>query len=171
MVTPPVLIAIGIIVGIYSGIMGLGGGTIMIPIMVLLLGFSQQKSVATSLAVMIPPVTLPAVIRYWKDGQVDWMVAVWIAVGVLAGSAIGQMVSKWIVDRMGDNALKLVFGFVLVYVAGYTIFQTLGKDRLVRTVLFAGVMLLAAVMFYAATRWYDARDRSALSSDTTRTMQ
>lgn len=164
MTSPALLIAIGIIVGIYSGIMGLGGGTIMIPVMVLLLGFTQQKSVATSLAVMIPPVTLPAVIRYWKDGQVDWQIAVWIALGVLAGSAVGQIISKWIVERLGDNALKLVFGFVLVYVAGYTIFQTLGKDRLVRSISFAGVMLFAAVLFYAVTRWYDGRETAGAPS-------
>jgi uncharacterized protein len=123
-VNPIWLIVIGVAVGIYSGIMGLGGGTIMIPILVLALGFGQHKAVATSLAVMIPPVTLPAVIRYWKDGHVDWQVAAWIAVGVLCGTPLGQMVAK----HLSDTALKLVFGFVLVYIAGYTIFQTLGKQ-------------------------------------------
>lgn len=163
MTSPAALIAIGVLVGIYSGIMGLGGGTIMIPIMVLLLGFTQQKSIATSLAVMIPPVTLPAVIRYWQEGQVDWKIALWIAIGVLCGSAVGQMIASTVARRLGDNSLKLVFGFVLVYVAGYTIFQTLGRDKLIRSVLFAAVMLAAAVLFYVATRWYDARTAAAAS--------
>jgi hypothetical protein len=157
---PLALLAIGIIVGIYSGIMGLGGGTLMIPIMVLLLGFTQQKAVATSLAVMIPPVTLPAVISYYRNGQVDFTVAVWIAVGVLLGTPLGAYVAIQIADRLGDKTLKLIFGFVLVYVAGYTIFQTLGN--LTRSILFAAVMLLAAGVFYGATRLYDSHRQESV---------
>lgn len=54
--------------GVFSGIMGLGGGAIMIPLMVLVLQFSQTKAHGLSLAVMIPPVTLPAVIAYFRNG-------------------------------------------------------------------------------------------------------
>ena len=57
---PAFLILFGIVVGVFSGLMGLGGGSVMIPIMVLLLGMTQQQAHGTSLAVMIPPVTLPA---------------------------------------------------------------------------------------------------------------
>src|SRR4051795_1126191 len=81
MVNPAILIGVGILVGIYSGIMGLGGGTVMIPVLVLLLGFNQHQAVATSLAVMIPPVTLPAVIAYYKEGHVNLRIAAFIAIG------------------------------------------------------------------------------------------
>ena len=146
------LIVIGVAVGLYSGIMGLGGGTIMIPILVLALGFGQHKAVATSLAVMIPPVTLPAVIKYYREGHVDPWVAAWVAVGVLCGTPVGATVAGYLSDR----ALKLVFGFVLVYVAGYTIFQTLGKQYLVRSILLAAVLVVASAAFFLAVRWYDA---------------
>src|SRR6266540_4164930 len=106
---PLILIAVGVIVGVYGGVMGLGGGTVMIPILVLLLGFSQHQAVATSLAAMIPPVALPAVIKYYKDGHVDPKVALWIAVGILAGSFFGALIA----GKLSDTALKLVFGFVL----------------------------------------------------------
>jgi uncharacterized protein len=150
---PAVLFGIGIIVGVYSGIMGLGGGTIMIPILVLLLGFTQHQAVGTSLAVMIPPVTLPAVIQYYREGQVNVGVAVWIALGFLPAVFFGAYLAQQLPDRM----LKLVFGFVLVYVAGYTIFGTLGKQHLVRTIAFAAVLVLVAAAFFAATAWYDRR--------------
>src|SRR5688572_28323652 len=88
MINPAILIGIGIIVGIYSGIMGLGGGTIMIPVLVLLLGFTQHQAVGTSLAVMIPPVTLPAVIEYYRKGHVDLRIAAFIAIGFLAGAIL-----------------------------------------------------------------------------------
>ena len=146
------LIVIGVAVGVYSGIMGLGGGTIMIPILVLALGFGQHKAVATSLAVMIPPVTLPAVIKYYREGHVDPWVAAWIAAGVLAGTPAGAAVAGYLSDR----ALRLVFGFVLVYIAGYTIFQTLGRQHLVRSMVLAGVLLAAAAAFFLVVRWYDA---------------
>lgn len=161
------LILLGLIVGIYSGIMGLGGGTIMIPAMVLALGFTQQKAVATSLAVMIPPVTLLAVIRYYRDGQVDVRVAAWIAVGVVVGSLVGAIITGWIVRQFGDNTLKLVFAFVLTYISGYMLFQTLGKQYLVRSMLFAGVLVLVSFLFFTAVKWYDARNAPPTQSTPT----
>jgi hypothetical protein len=153
MLHPGVLFGIGIIVGVYSGIMGLGGGTIMIPILVLLLGFTQHEAVGTSLAVMIPPVTLPAVIQYYREGHVKFDVAVWIALGFLPAAFVGAYLTQYFTDWM----LKLVFGFVLVYIAGYTIFGTLGKQHLVRTISFAAILLLVAAIFFGATWWYDRR--------------
>jgi uncharacterized membrane protein YfcA len=142
------LFVIGVIVGIYSGIMGLGGGTIMIPIMVLILGFTQKEALGTSLAVMIPPVTLPAVIEYYRNGHVKPTVAIWIALGVLPGAFLGG----YIANQLGQNSLKMIFGFVLVYVAGYTI---LGKEHIVRTMLLAGVLVIVAGAMFGAARWYD----------------
>src|SRR5687768_31122 len=55
---PAYLILFGVVVGVFSGVMGLGGGAVMIPIMVLLLAMDQPTAHGTSLAVMIPPVTL-----------------------------------------------------------------------------------------------------------------
>jgi hypothetical protein len=154
---PLILISIGVFVGIYSGIMGLGGGTAMIPVMVLLLGFSQHQAVGTSLAVMIPPVTLPAVIRFYREGHVDLGVAAWIALGVLLGTPVGAIIAS----KLGDKPLTLVFGFFLTYVAAYTVFQTLGKHHLTRSMILAAILVLVSTAFYFATRWYDAAYPSA----------
>lgn len=153
---PLILIAIGVFVGIYSGIMGLGGGTVMIPVLVLMLGFSQHQAVGTSLAVMIPPVTLPAVIGYYRNGDVKFSIAAWIALGVLLGTSLGFMVAK----RLSDNTLTLVFGFILTYVAGYTIFQTLGKHHLTRSMILAALFVLISTAFYFAVRLYDSMHAS-----------
>src|SRR5258706_15739406 len=96
MTHPAILIGIGILVGIYSGIMGLGGGTVMIPVLVLLLGFTQHQAVGTSLAVMIPPVTLPAVIEFYRKGHVDLRIAAWIALGFLGGALVGGFIANQI---------------------------------------------------------------------------
>jgi uncharacterized membrane protein YfcA len=122
----------------------------MIPVMVLALAMTQQEAHGTSLAVMIPPVTLPAVIEYYRKGHVNLAVAGWMAVGVLLGSFFGA----WIATSLPKEMLKLVFGFVLIYVAAYTVF---GKEHLVRTMSLSGVLVFVAVCLYAATRWYDAQ--------------
>jgi uncharacterized membrane protein YfcA len=148
---PAILVLIGIFVGVYSGIMGLGGGTVMIPIMILLLGLRPKQALGTSLAVMLPPVTLTAVLTYWKSGNVDWWMALWIALGVPLGMYVGARFvnSRWV----DEGTAKTIFGLVLVYVAAYTV---LGKDHLVRSMILSALMVLVAVAVVGATRWYDA---------------
>ncbi|HEV8379328.1 MAG TPA: sulfite exporter TauE/SafE family protein [Tepidisphaeraceae bacterium] len=154
MTNPAILIGIGVLVGIYSGIMGLGGGTVMIPVLVLLLGFTQHQAVATSLAVMIPPVTLPAVIAYWREGHVNLRIAIWMAIGFAAGAYLGAFAA----NHLRDNTMKLIFGFILVYVGGYTLFNTLGREHLVRNMIVAGVLVVIAAAAYGALRAADARE-------------
>ena len=152
---PMFLILFGVLVGVFSGVMGLGGGSIMIPVMVLALAMTQQQAHGTSLAVMIPPVTLPAVIEYYRKGHVNLAVAGWMALGVLLGSFFGA----WIATSLPKEALKLVFGFVLIYVAAYTVF---GKEHLVRTLSLSGALVFVAVAIYFLTRWYDARPSAGI---------
>jgi uncharacterized membrane protein YfcA len=161
MSNPLVLVLFGVLVGVFSGVMGLGGGSIMIPVMVLALAMTQQEAHGTSLAVMIPPVTLPAVIEYYRKGHVDLAVAGWMAVGVLLGSFFGAMIAT----SLPKEGLKLVFGFVLIYVAAYTVF---GKEHLVRTLALSAALVLIAVAVYGATRWYDARPADPAASPAVR---
>jgi uncharacterized membrane protein YfcA len=152
-INPAILIGVGIFVGIYGGIMGLGGGTVMIPVLVLLLGFTQHQAVGTSLAVMIPPVTLPAVIEFYRKGQVDLRIAAWIALGFVVGAFLGGFIA----NKLNDTVLRLIFGFVLIYVGGYTLFQTLGKQHLVRSMVVAGVLTVVAAGAYFAFRASDGK--------------
>ena len=155
MSNPVLLVLFGVVVGVFSGVMGLGAGSIMIPVMVLALAMTQQEAHGTSLAVIIPPVTLPAVIEYYRKGHVNLGVAGWMALGVLLGSFFGA----WIATSLPKEMLKLVFGFVLIYVAAYTVF---GKEHLVRTLSLSGVLVFIAVGIYFLTRWYDARPGGAV---------
>jgi uncharacterized protein len=145
---PISFVLFGVVVGVFSGVMGLGGGSVMIPIMVLLYGLTQPEAHGTSLAVMIPPVTLPAVIEYYRHGNVKMGMAGWMAAGVLCGTFFGAWVANW----MPRETLKLVFGFVLIYVAAYTV---LGKENIARTTVLAGVLVLVAVAIWSGAKWYD----------------
>jgi uncharacterized membrane protein YfcA len=124
----------------------------MIPVMVLAFQMTQPGAHGTSLAVMIPPVTLPAVIEYYRNGNVNVSMAAWMAAGVLAGSFFGAYVA----NSLPKETLKLVFGFLLIYVAAYTVF---GKAHLTRTTVLSAVLVAIAFGVFAATRWYDQQNQ------------
>ncbi|MBP7257662.1 MAG: sulfite exporter TauE/SafE family protein [Chitinophagales bacterium] len=111
------LLCIGLLAGVLSGLIGIGGGIIMIPLL-LLLGLSQHQAQGTSLAVLAVPVTALAAFNYYKEGYVDWKYAALIAVFFVIGGYIG---SKFAL-QIDEKVLKKIFGFVLLLVAGKLIF-------------------------------------------------
>jgi uncharacterized membrane protein YfcA len=114
-----ILLFIGLFAGILSGLIGIGGGIIMVPLL-LLLGLSQHESQGTSLAVLSVPVTALAAFNYYKEGYVDWKYAAIIAVFFVIGGYIG---SKFAI-QIDEKILKKIFGVILLLVAGKLI---LGK--------------------------------------------
>lgn len=119
-VTQIILLAIiGLIAGIFSGSLGVGGAIIVIPALVFFLGLSQHQAQGTSLAFMIPPVTLLAVINYWKQGYVNWKFALILALMFFIGAYIGSTISVNIPEKI----LKKMFGALLLFVAARMIFS------------------------------------------------
>lgn len=108
------LVLIGILAGILSGLVGVGGGVIMVPLLVLLLGFSQHQAQGTSLAVLVVPVTAVAVYSYYKEGYIDWRYAAIIAVFFVIGGYFGSKIAIGLDQRM----LKKIFGVILILIAG-----------------------------------------------------
>ena len=161
MFNPILLLGFGVMVGVFSGVMGLGGGSVMIPVMVLVLGLTQTQAHGTSLAVMTVPVMLPAVLHYWSRGNVNLQVAAWTAVGVAMGTFFGA----YIANSLPKEKLALVFGLVLIYVAAYTIF---GKENLLRTTLLAGALVAIAALMLAGTKWWDAHTTAAVAEAMTK---
>lgn len=108
------LVAIGILAGIFSGFMGIGGGVIMIPLMMLLLGYDQHQAQGMSLAVLAVPVTFIAAYTYHKSGHpIEWRYAVVIAACFVVGGFLG---SKFAV-KIDQLLLKRIFAVVLILVA------------------------------------------------------
>jgi hypothetical protein len=109
-----ILIIIGLSAGILSGLVGVGGGIIMVPLFVLFLGLTQQNAQGLSLAVMLPPVTFLAVYNYQKaGGGIDWRVALTVSLLFVIGGFIGSKIALQIDQRM----LRKVFGFLMLIVA------------------------------------------------------
>lgn len=107
------LLAIGLVAGSMSGLIGIGGGIIMVPAMVFLLGMTQHQAQGTSLAVMIPPIGLLAAMQYYKQGHIDLRFAAVIALGFLVGGMIG---GKFAID-LPEAILRKVFACVLIAIA------------------------------------------------------
>ncbi len=107
------LLCIGLLAGILSGLIGIGGGIIMIPLL-LWLGLSQHQAQGTSLAVLAVPVTALAAYNYYKEGYVDWRYAALIAVFFVIGGVIGSKLALQIDQKL----LKKIFGVILLLVAG-----------------------------------------------------
>lgn len=152
------LIAFGIFVGVFSGLMGVGGGAVMVPVMVLAMGMTQVKAHGMSLMVMVPLATLPAVIGYFREGKLDpsdiWTAA-FIWVGFMLGGYFGSKLAVMIANYKG--MLSLVFGLLLVYVATYT---ALGKGNMTRSIVLSLVVTAMAATVVIGAKWYDARAKA-----------
>ncbi|MFZ9687377.1 MAG: sulfite exporter TauE/SafE family protein [Chitinophagaceae bacterium] len=107
------LILIGIAAGFLGGLVGIGGGVIIVPALVLLLGISQHNAQGISLAMMLFPVGILGVINYYKKGYVDFKYAGLIAIGFLLGSYIGSRFSL----SLPQDTVKKIFAVVMIVLA------------------------------------------------------
>ncbi|WP_299211941.1 sulfite exporter TauE/SafE family protein [uncultured Aquimarina sp.] len=112
------LVVIGLLAGFLSGTMGIGGSVVMIPLLILWVGFTQHQAQGTSLAVLSVPVTLLAAFNYYKEGHVNLKFAAIIAVTFILGGYLG---SKFAIS-VNQAVLKKIFGGVLLLVALKMIF-------------------------------------------------
>ena len=106
-----VLLVIGLIAGLMSGFLGIGGGIIIIPALVYILGYSQQNAQGTSLGLLLPPIGLLAVLNYHKAGFVNIKAATIMCASFIIGSYIS---SKLAVD-LPEAILKKVFATFLLF--------------------------------------------------------
>jgi len=105
---PPlfVLIGIGLAAGVLSGVFGIGGGVVIVPALIYLAGFRQHMATGTSLAVLLPPVGIAAVLEYYRHGNVNLYAALIIAVTLTIGGWSGAIVA----NRLAGPYLRLAFG-------------------------------------------------------------
>ena len=115
------LVLFGLFVGVFAGLTGTGGGLVLVPIFVLLFGFAQKESQGTSLAMILSPASIPALLNYHRAGAIHWYMVYTVAPGMFVGSYFGSRLAVF----LPQQALKLTFAFVLIYVAGYMIFSQL----------------------------------------------
>ena len=106
-------ILFGLIGGTLSGLTGLGGGFIMVPLLVFFFGMTQHAAQGTSLAVLLPPLGLMAFLQYYRNGHVDVQVAVLVALGFFFGGWLGG----WGAQLISGPALRKGFAVVMALIA------------------------------------------------------
>lgn len=111
-------LVVGVAAGMLSGLIGIGGGIIIVPALVILFGFSQHTAQGTTLALMVPPIGLLAAWTYYKAGFVDLKAAAIICIGFVAGSVLSANFATAIPEAM----LRKIFGGVLLLVSLKMIF-------------------------------------------------
>ncbi len=111
-------VILGLVAGIASGLVGIGGGIIIVPSLVYLFKFSQHQAQGTTLALMVPPIGILAAWTYFKEGYVNIPVALLICLGFVLGGYFGAKIAAGIPDLM----LKKIFGGVMVIMGLYMIF-------------------------------------------------
>ncbi|OGQ51595.1 MAG: permease [Deltaproteobacteria bacterium RIFCSPLOWO2_02_FULL_53_8] len=112
------IIIVGLAAGALSGLVGVGGGIVVVPALVFLLGFTQHQAQGTTLAMMVPPIGILAAWQYYKHGHVDIKIAALLCGGFIVGGLIGGRFA----NTISSAALEKAFGFVLLLISLKMIF-------------------------------------------------
>ena len=90
------VLAVACVCGIASGMFGIGGGVLLVPLLVLLFAFGQHRAQGTSLVALIPPTGVLALMAYAKQGFVSWKTGLLLIPGLFLGGIAGGKAAKWI---------------------------------------------------------------------------
>lgn len=112
-------VLLGIVAGVLSGIIGIGGGIIIVPSLIYFFKFSQQQAQGTTLALLVPPIGILAAWTYYKQGFVDLKTAGLIVIGFFIGALFGAIYST----HISADLLRKVFAVILVLVGIKMFFQ------------------------------------------------
>lgn len=106
-------IILGLVAGIFSGLIGIGGGIIIVPALVIIFGMSQHLAQGTTLALLVPPIGILAAMTYYKQGYVDLKVAGLIIIGFTLGGLVGAKLAT----GLSTLILERIFGIALLLIS------------------------------------------------------
>lgn len=112
-------IVVGLMVGVFSGMVGIGGGVVLVPILAYGFGMTQEMAQGTTLALLLPPTGLLAFWQYYRAGHADLKIGLLLALGIFIGGYFG---GSW-AQHMSNAALRKLFAVVLVGIAVKMFFQ------------------------------------------------
>jgi uncharacterized protein len=104
---------IGLVAGMLSGLVGVGGGIVIVPALVFFLGFSQHQAQGTSLGLLLLPIGIFAVMNYYNKGHIDVKVVLVMAIGFVLGGYFGSKIAL----NISQDLLRKIFAIVLFYTA------------------------------------------------------
>lgn len=108
-----ILVAIGILAGVLSGFVGVGGGVIIVPALIYVLGMTQLQAQGTSLFILLLPVGILAVRNYYKSDQINWQFGIVVALAFVVGGYFG---SKFAL-KISPSLVRIIFGVIMAIVS------------------------------------------------------
>jgi uncharacterized membrane protein YfcA len=105
--------------GVAAGLVGIGGGVLLVPVLGLLFGYSQHKAQGTSLFALIPPTGLLAFLVYWKAGYVNWHTGALLIPGVFPGGILGGMLAR----QLNPRRMRQVFAALIFLLGVWQVFS------------------------------------------------
>lgn len=111
------ILATAIVAGIGSGLVGIGGGTLLVPFLVLLFGFEQHRAQGTSLIALVPPTGLLAFLAYYRAHEVNIRLGLLIIPGIVVGGWIGGKLA----NSLGQRKMRVTFAFLLFLLGAWQI--------------------------------------------------
>jgi len=109
---------LGLLAGVLSGLIGIGGGILIVPALVLLFGLTQHQAQGTTLALLVPPIGILAAYEYYRHGYVNVKIAAFVCLGFVLGGLLGAKFATGI----SDTTLERIFGVVLLIISLKMIF-------------------------------------------------
>jgi hypothetical protein len=106
-------VIVGVAAGTLSGLIGIGGGVIIVPLLIFLFGFSQHGAQGTTLALLLPPIGLPAAWIYYKSGYVNLEAAMLICAGFFLGGLVGARCAT----ALSNVLLERIFGVAMLLIS------------------------------------------------------
>ena len=116
-----ILLLIGVVAGIASGFVGIGGGLIIVPALIYFTGIDQHVAQGTSLAMMLPPIGILAALNYHSEQSVEWTYAACLSITFVIGAWLG---SKWSL-KLSPTVVRLVFAAFMFYTASIMAIKSL----------------------------------------------
>jgi hypothetical protein len=113
-----ILLAVGLAAGFLSGMVGIGGGIIIVPVLVYFLGFTQHQAQGTTLFMFLLPIGILGVMNYHKQGYVDYKTALIICSTFVFGSYFGSKLAISLDQKM----VKQIFGAIIILLGAKMLF-------------------------------------------------
>jgi uncharacterized membrane protein YfcA len=127
-----ILILIGVASGMLSGLVGVGGGLVIVPALIIFLHFSQKMAQGTSLAILLLPVGILAVMEYYKHGEINIKVALIISLGFLVGGYFGSRIAI----ILSQETVKKIFAiFIIVIGIKMLFFDKVKQDKVPTSII------------------------------------
>lgn len=111
------ILAAALVAGICSGLFGVGGGVLLVPLLVLLFGFEQKRAQGTSLVALVPPTGLLAFLTYFRAHQVDVKVGLLIVPGIFVGGILGGKLA----NMLSPRRMRITFATFLFLLGGWQV--------------------------------------------------